>query len=167
MNPSVPPPSTAAPPDPTGTPIAADAAHVESLRPVAYLELKAAMLLLALVVCAASSMLAVAAEGTASPLAAVPVRGLSAAFALGSVSPLAQAQRGDSGIQTGGMCNGGSLPFWPNVFAKFMAACYLVLMVLAGVQLLRTVMHRHKTMSFRFGFLLVCWAWTALRVLFW
>ena len=46
MNPSVPPPSTAAPPDPTGTPIAADAAHVESLRPVAYLELKAAMLLL-------------------------------------------------------------------------------------------------------------------------
>ena len=46
MNPSVPPPPSAAPPDPAGTPIAADAAHVESLRPVAYLELKAAMLLL-------------------------------------------------------------------------------------------------------------------------
>lgn len=46
MNPSVPPPPFAAPPDPAGTPIAADAAHVESLRPVAYLELKAAMLLL-------------------------------------------------------------------------------------------------------------------------
>ncbi len=46
MNPSVPPPSSAAPPDPAGTPIAADAAHVESLRPVAYLELKAVMLLL-------------------------------------------------------------------------------------------------------------------------
>ena len=46
MNPSVPPPPSAAPSDPAGTPIAADAAHVESLRPVAYLELKAAMLLL-------------------------------------------------------------------------------------------------------------------------
>lgn len=46
MNPSVPPSPSAAPPDPAGTPIAADAAHVESLRPVAYLELKAAMLLL-------------------------------------------------------------------------------------------------------------------------
>lgn len=46
MNPSVPPPPSAAPPDPAGTPIAADAAHVESLRPVAYLELKAVMLLL-------------------------------------------------------------------------------------------------------------------------
>lgn len=46
MNPSVPPPPSAAPPEPAGTPIAADAAHVESLRPVAYLELKAAMLLL-------------------------------------------------------------------------------------------------------------------------
>lgn len=46
MNPSVPPPPFAAPPDPAGTPIAADATHVESLRPVAYLELKAAMLLL-------------------------------------------------------------------------------------------------------------------------
>ena len=46
MNPSVPPPPSAAPPDPAGTPIAAEAAHVESLRPVAYLELKAAMLLL-------------------------------------------------------------------------------------------------------------------------
>ncbi len=46
MNPSVPPPPSAAPPYPAGTPIAADAAHVESLRPVAYLELKAAMLLL-------------------------------------------------------------------------------------------------------------------------
>ena len=46
MNPSVPPPPSAAPPDPAGTPIAADAAHVESLRPLAYLELKAAMLLL-------------------------------------------------------------------------------------------------------------------------
>ena len=46
MNPSVPPPPSAAPPDPAGKPIAADAAHVESLRPVAYLELKAAMLLL-------------------------------------------------------------------------------------------------------------------------
>ena len=46
MNPSVPPPPSAAPPDPAGTPIAADAAHVESLRPVAYLELKAAILLL-------------------------------------------------------------------------------------------------------------------------
>ena len=46
MNPSAPPPPSAAPPDPAGTPIAADAAHVESLRPVAYLELKAAMLLL-------------------------------------------------------------------------------------------------------------------------
>ena len=46
MNPSVPPPPSAAPPDPAGAPIAADAAHVESLRPVAYLELKAAMLLL-------------------------------------------------------------------------------------------------------------------------
>ncbi len=46
MNPSVPPPPSAVPPDPAGTPIAADAAHVESLRPVAYLELKAAMLLL-------------------------------------------------------------------------------------------------------------------------
>jgi len=46
MNPSVPPPPSAAPPDPAGTPIAADAAHVESLRPVAYLDLKAAMLLL-------------------------------------------------------------------------------------------------------------------------
>ena len=46
MNPSVPPPPSAAPPDPAGTPIAADAAHVDSLRPVAYLELKAAMLLL-------------------------------------------------------------------------------------------------------------------------
>ena len=46
MNPSVPPPPSAAPPDLAGTPIAADAAHVESLRPVAYLELKAAMLLL-------------------------------------------------------------------------------------------------------------------------
>ena len=46
MIPAVPPPPSAAPPDPAGTPIAADAAHVESLRPVAYLELKAAMLLL-------------------------------------------------------------------------------------------------------------------------
>ena len=46
MPPSVPPPPSAAPADPAGTPIAADAAHVESLRPVAYLELKAAMLLL-------------------------------------------------------------------------------------------------------------------------
>jgi hypothetical protein len=48
-----------------------------------------------------------------------------------------------------------------------MATCYLVLCVFAGVQLLRTVIHRHKTRSFRFGFLLVCWLWTALRVFFW
>jgi len=65
------------------------------------------------------------------------------------------------------MCDGGPLPFWPNFFAKTMASCYLVLCVFAGVQLLRTIIHRHKTRSFRFGFLLVCWLWTALRVFFW
>jgi len=59
------------------------------------------------------------------------------------------------------------LPFWPNLYAKFMAASYLALFVLAAVQLFRTVVHRHKIRSFRFGFLLVCWMWTALRVLFW
>jgi len=58
-------------------------------------------------------------------------------------------------------------PLVPQVLTKTMASCYLVLCVLAGVQLLRTVVHRHKKRSFRFGFLMLCWIWTALRVVFW
>ncbi len=46
MIPPVPPPSSASPSGPSGPPIAPDAVHVETLRPVAYLELKAAVLML-------------------------------------------------------------------------------------------------------------------------
>jgi hypothetical protein len=92
--------------------------------------------------------------------------------ALGIISLSSQGGGGrhavvhDSGVVTRGMCDG-ALPFWPNVFAKTMSSCYLILCILAGVQLMRTIVHRHKTRSFRFGFLLLCWIWTALRVLFW
>jgi hypothetical protein len=51
-----------------------------------------------------------------------------------------------------------------NIYAKVLSACYLTLFVFAFIQLGRTIVHRHKIKSFRFGFLLVCWMWTWLRV---
>jgi len=57
--------------------------------------------------------------------------------------------------------------FWPRFFAKFIAVCYAILCVMSAIQLLRTICYQHKIMSFRFGFLLVCFIWTSLRMVFW
>ena len=51
-----------------------------------------------------------------------------------------------------------------TVYAQILSACYLTLSILSAIQLFRTIVHRHKIRSFRFGFLLVCFLWTMLRV---
>jgi len=56
--------------------------------------------------------------------------------------------------------------FWPRFFAVYISVSYLLLCVISGIQLVRTVLHGHKIQSFRFGFLSLCFLWTLLRVVF-
>lgn len=72
---------------------------------------------------------------------------------------------GDSFIRISGPEDSGD--FWALFFGWFIAISYALLCLLAAVQLTRTICYRHKTASFRFGFLLLCFAWTTIRLFFW
>lgn len=63
--------------------------------------------------------------------------------------------------------NDPDVTFWPYFFGRIIGMSYVFLCVLSAVQLLRTICHRHKIKSFRFTFLLLCFLWTFIRVIFW